>query len=121
MVAEELEHVSSRKLIDRLDQFLGFPQFDPHGDPIPDIKGKMTYPSVITLDEWPVQQAATVCQVRNQSSEILEHLKSKHIQPGTMLEVRKRFSFDQSVEVKVKGTLTTLSQQLAKMIIVKRT
>ena len=64
-LAEELEHVSSKQLIDRLDQYLGFPQFDPHGDPIPDSKGKIKNMSRIALTQLPLHQQAEVCQVTN--------------------------------------------------------
>ena len=50
-VAEDLEHVSSKKLIDKLDEFLGFPRFDPHGDPIPDANGKIETSKQICLTE----------------------------------------------------------------------
>jgi DtxR family Mn-dependent transcriptional regulator len=49
VLAEELEHVSSKKLIDKLDEYLDFPQFDPHGDPIPDSKGKIKARNNVSL------------------------------------------------------------------------
>src|SRR6476661_7468913 len=71
-LAEELEHVSSRQLVDRLDEFLGFPQFDPHGDPIPDSKGRIRNINKIALIDLPLHRQAEVCQVTNQSDEMLE-------------------------------------------------
>ena len=118
-LAEELEHVSSKRLTDRLEEYLGFPQFDPHGDPIPDSKGKIRNIDKIPLDQLPLQQPATDCQVTNQSDEMLELLHHRHISIGTVIEVRKRFSFDQSLEIKVKNHLFTISQQLAKYLFVK--
>jgi DtxR family Mn-dependent transcriptional regulator len=115
-IAEELEHVSSRQLIDRLDEYLGFPQFDPHGDPIPDSKGKIKTVSRIALLQLPLHQPAEVCQVTNQSDEMLELLQHKHIGIGTKLEVKKRFDFDHSLEIKIKGGTITISEQLAKNI-----
>src|SRR5215213_2194652 len=84
-LAEELEHVSSKQLVDRLDQYLGFPQFDPHGDPIPDSKGKLTNRSELPLLQLPFHHPAEVCQVTNQSEEILELLQHKNIGIGTKL------------------------------------
>jgi DtxR family Mn-dependent transcriptional regulator len=55
-MAEELEHLTSTKLIDKLDAFLGFPKFDPHGDPIPDVNGKMTTKKQINLIDLPLLQ-----------------------------------------------------------------
>ena len=115
-LAEELEHVSSRLLIDRLDEFLGFPQFDPHGDPIPDSKGKIRNINKVALIDLPLHRQAEVCQVTNQSDEMLELLKHKQIAIGTKLEVKKHFDFDHTLEIKIKGTTATISEQLAKNI-----
>jgi DtxR family Mn-dependent transcriptional regulator len=116
--AEELEHVSSKQLIDRLDEYLGHPRFDPHGDPIPDSRGKIRNVSKISLLQLPVQQTAEVCQVTNQSGELLELLQHKKIGIGTKLEIKRRFDFDQSLEIKIKSTTLTVSEQLAKNIYV---
>ena len=118
LLAEELEHVSSKQLIDRLDEYLGFPQFDPHGDPIPDNKGKIKSMSKISLFELPFNQPAEVRQVTNQSKEMLEILEHKHIGIGTKLEVKKHFHFDHSIELRIKSTTVTISEQLAKNIFV---
>lgn len=117
-LAEELEHVSSKKLIDRLDEYLGFPATDPHGDPIPDSKGKIAASSRVPLSALPPNKAAQVCQVGNQSAEMLELLRHKNIGIGTKLQVKKHFPFDQSVEVKLNTKTVTISQQLAKNIFV---
>jgi len=118
LLAEELEHVRSKKLIDRLDEYLGFPPFDPHGDPIPDHKGKVRNVKKISLDQLQAQQLAEVCQVTNQSSEMLDLLQHKNINIGTRLEVKKHFDFDQSLELKIKNTTITISGELAKNIFV---
>jgi DtxR family Mn-dependent transcriptional regulator len=118
LLAEELEHVSSKQLIDRLDEYLGFPQFDPHGDPIPDNKGKIKSVDKVSLFELPFHQPAEVRQVTNQSKEMLEILEHKHIGIGTRLEVKKHFHFDHSIELKIKSTTVTISEQLAKNIFV---
>ena len=117
-LAEELEHVSNKKLIDRLDSYLGFPSYDPHGDPIPDSKGKMATRKNLSLPLLPKNKIAVVCQVTNQSQEMLELLKHKNIGIGTKLEVKKFFPFDQSIELKIKAKTVTISEQLAKNIFV---
>ncbi len=117
-VAEELEHVSSKKLIDKLDEYLGFPHFDPHGDPIPDSKGKMKTFNEVPLTELPMNQPAEVRRVANQSSEMLELLQHKNIGIGSRLEAKKNFDFDHSIEIKIKSTTITISEQLAKNILV---
>src|SRR6185369_11437299 len=60
VVAEDLEHVSSKKLIDKLDEYLGFPQFDPHGDPIPDSFGKMKTNQQISVLDMPMNKTVEV-------------------------------------------------------------
>src|SRR5215211_5889620 len=117
-VAEELEHVSSKKLIDKLDEYLDFPQFDPHGDPIPDSKGKIRSYDEVTLTALPLNQPAEVRRVANQSEEMLELLQHKNIGIGTRLEVKKHFDFDRSIEIKIKTSTITISEQLAKNILV---
>lgn len=118
-VAEHLEHVSSKKLIDKLDEFLAFPKFDPHGDPIPDINGKMENSRQLSLSEWPLHKPAVVCQVINQSAGVLDLLQHKRINIGSKVEVKKRFDYDESIEIKIQNRAPiTISGQLAKSIFV---
>lgn len=119
-VAEELEHVSNKKLIDKLDEFLDFPRVDPHGDPIPDASGRIEVYKRTCLTELPLHQSATVSNVKDQSSPILELLEHMKIRIGTKLEVKKRFGFDASMEIKI-GRLPAvlISKQLAENIFVK--
>nr|WP_255724136.1 metal-dependent transcriptional regulator [Terrimonas ginsenosidimutans] len=119
-VAEDLEHVSSKKLIDKLDEFLGFPRYDPHGDPIPDANGKIETGKQVCLPDLPLNTTGIVCYVSDQSSAMLELLSHKKIGIGTKLEVKKKFSFDQSLEIKLRQQLATnISGDLAKNIFVK--
>ena len=119
VIAEELEHVSSKKLIDKLDEYLGFPAFDPHGDPIPDSKGKIAAGKVVPLSEAPLNTALRIARISDQSVEILELLQHKGLSIGSGVEIKKRFDFDQSLQVKIKPNLTdTISEQLAKHILV---
>ena len=113
-MAEELEHISSDELITRLDNFLGNPAFDPHGDPIPDHRGKIRVIKQVTLTEVPVKKTATVSSVKNQSPEMLELLNHFHIALGTKLKLNRRFEFDGSVEIKIdKYPATIISEQVA--------
>jgi DtxR family Mn-dependent transcriptional regulator len=119
-VAEDLEHVSSKKLIDKLDEFLGFPRVDPHGDPIPDQEGRIESSRQVCLLELPLNKPAIVSHVSDQSTEILELLGHKNIGIGTKLEIKKKFDFDGSMEIKTgRLPLFNISQQLAKNIFVK--
>ncbi|GAC1420330.1 MAG: metal-dependent transcriptional regulator [Flavisolibacter sp.] len=119
LIAEELEHISSKKLIDRLEAFLEFPQYDPHGDPIPDKKGKIKNIHKTCLIHLPVNQPAEVMQVTHQTLDMLELLEHKQIAIGSRIEVKRIFEFDQSLELKIKKTTLTLSHLLAKNIYVK--
>jgi DtxR family Mn-dependent transcriptional regulator len=119
-VAEDLEHVSSKKLIDKLDEYLGFPRTDPHGDPIPDSNGKIETNKQVCLLEMPLNKPATVSHVSDQSSGMLELLSHKKIVIGTKLEVKKKFSYDNSLEIKIQQqTPINISEQLAKNIFVR--
>ncbi len=120
VVAEDLEHVSSKKLIDKLDEYLGFPRFDPHGDPIPDANGKIETSKQVCLTELPLNKTAIVCYVSDQSTEMLELLGHKKIGIGTKLEVKRKFSFDNSLEIRIgKQTPINISEQLSKNIFAK--
>lgn len=118
-IAEELEHVSSPELIRKLDNFLNFPQTDPHGDPIPDIHGKLPVIRQLSIAEIGVNKKGIVSSVANQSPEMLDLLKHYHVGIGTVLRVNRRFDFDRSVEIKVlKQPPCVISEQVAKNIFV---
>jgi DtxR family Mn-dependent transcriptional regulator len=120
-VAEELEHVRSSKLVEKLDEYLGFPRFDPHGDPIPDQHGKIHPARQVLLCDWPMGETAEVSGVGDQSQDMLEILRHRQIGIGTRLDIRKKFSFDQSVEIKIRNLPAfTISKQLAEQIWVKK-
>ena len=119
-VAEQLEHVSSKKLIDKLDEYLAFPKFDPHGDPIPDVNGKMETGKQVNLTELQLNKTAKICQIVDQSAELLEHLQEKKINIGSSVIVKKKFSYDDSLEIKLDNKqMTTITGLLAKNIFVK--
>lgn len=119
-IAEQLEHVSSHELIERLDQYLGHPRTDPHGDPIPDPSGHMETAERLCLNDLNLQQSATVTSVGDQSSSLLELLRQKHIGIGTRLTITRRFSYDGSLELQMQHKpATTISEQLARNIFVR--
>ena len=119
-IAEELEHITSPLLIEKLDAFLEHPKFDPHGDPIPDIHGKMASNRQVNLIDLELNTPAEVCAVGSQSTELLELLRHRHIGIGTTLQVKKKFNFDHSLEIKTGNKPAfTISQQLAQTLFVK--
>lgn len=119
-IAEELEHISSKKLVDRLDAYLGYPDTDPHGDPIPDSQGRFLQRRQISLSELPVNKPAQVSAIASQTTEMLELLQHMQIRLGTRLLISKKFPFDNSLEVKIRNRApVTLSAQVAKNVLVK--
>ena len=118
-IAEELEHISSEELVQRLDNFLGNPSFDPHGDPIPDKNGKIPVIKQQSLSEIPFKKNVTVSSVGNQTAQMLDMLKHYNIAIGTQLTILKKFEFDGSLEIKVsKQNACIISEQVAKNVFV---
>ncbi|WP_462220466.1 metal-dependent transcriptional regulator [Ferruginibacter sp.] len=118
-IAEELEHISSSELIEKLQRFLGNPSFDPHGDPIPDSNGKIPKLHQQSVTVLPLNKTAIVSSVSNQSPQMLEMLKHYSIAIGSSIKLLKRFEFDGSLEIKVlKQPACIISEQIAKNIFV---
>jgi DtxR family Mn-dependent transcriptional regulator len=118
-IAEELEHIQHPLLIEKLDEFLGKPAFDPHGDPIPDVNGKMEFRAVSNLNEIAPGKTVKFAGVGDQSSEFQRMLKHKAIKLGDRIRVVERFDFDQSIEIIINETASqSVSFLLAKMILV---
>ena len=120
IVAEELEHVRHKKLIDKLDEFLGYPAFDPHGDPIPNSKGKMQYTIKTNLFDLPLHKPGTISHVSGQSKELLDELAQLQISIGSQIEVKKRSTFDKSLQVKLNNKNVLLTEQIARHLFVNR-
>lgn len=119
-LAEELEHVRSEKLTNRLSEFLGNPQIDPHGDPIPDAQGKMGKLRVHTPLHKARAKRLEVVAVSDKSTALLEFLNAKGIRLGTQLDVIERYEFDNSIELKIRNQPAfTISEQVSKNIMVK--
>ena len=118
-IAEDLEHVSNQELIQKLDSFLNHPQTDPHGDPIPDGDGKMPVIRQLSIADVTEKKKVIVSSVANQSPAMLELLNHYHINIGTELKINHRFSFDESIEIKVgKYAACVISNPVAKNIFV---
>jgi DtxR family Mn-dependent transcriptional regulator len=119
-IAEEMEHITSKKLIDRLDQFLDYPETDPHGDPIPDVQGRIPINHQVSLADLPLNVISIISNISNQSPDLLELLNQKNIRIGTRIEVKKKFSYDQSMEIKLRTQPSfTISGELARNLFVK--
>jgi hypothetical protein len=100
--AEQLEHVVSERLIDRIDEMLGRPEVDPHGDPIPDPQGTVKPQNVQSLMTCPLNTPVTVTRVVDQDRMFLRFIESHNLKPGESIEVEARDAASDSVRVKGK-------------------
>jgi DtxR family Mn-dependent transcriptional regulator len=117
--AEELEHAISDKVLERIDILLGHPEADPHGDPIPTAKGKVSEPRLATLAEAPVGKQLRVARVADQAAEFLQFLDRCGITPGVMLTIDRKEPAADSVVVKPDGgPVVTLGMGAAVKILV---
>lgn len=119
-MAEQLEHIKSDELIERLDHYLGKPQYDPHGDPIPDAKGLLPQPHYKSLSHFKNQTAFLFVGVSDHSIEFLKHLTAIGLKIGDHLKVEETNAYDGSYKIKVnKNTAQFISQKVAENILVK--
>ncbi len=100
-IAEELEHVSSRELIDLLDKYLDHPSTDPHGDPIPDIYGVMPVLQQVSLKKLQLKRKAIISSISDQTPKMMAMMKHYGIMIGASLKVIKAFDFDGSLQIKI--------------------
>jgi len=100
--AEQLEHVVSDRLIDRMDQMLGKPEVDPHGDPIPDAEGVVKPQVAQSLLTCPLNSRVTITRVIDQDKSFLRFIESHHLKPGESIEVEDRDAASDSVRVRGK-------------------
>ncbi|MET0759673.1 MAG: metal-dependent transcriptional regulator [Flavobacterium sp.] len=120
-VAEQLEHIKSEKLINKLDDFLGNPTEDPHGDPIPDANGRIIKIEKQLLSELHENQAGICVGVKDTSSEFLKYLDKQEIALGSKIEIIGKESFDLSLKIKVDNKDLTISNKIASNLFVKLT
>lgn len=118
-IAEQLEHIQSEEMINKLDKFLGFPRFDPHGDPIPDALLHIKATQQTLLTKLQKGDKGKVVGVKDSSSKFLVYLDSLSIHLGTQIEVSEVIEFDGSVIIKLgKNDKVTLSKLAAQNIFV---
>lgn len=115
-VAEQLEHIQSEALVERLDSFLENPKFDPHGDPIPDKKGIIKNTDSQKLIDLSEKKEAIVNLVSDQP-ELLRHLSKIGITLGSKLKVLEKIPFDNSMLLQINGkSIVQISADIAKNI-----
>ncbi len=119
-IAEQLEHIKSDELIKRLDDFLGKPTLDPHGDPIPNEKGKFNEIKSMPLNECKILKEIIFIGVKNHTISFLKYLTSIGLGIGDRFKIESINNFENSYQIKVKkNNLVFLSNDLASNILVK--
>ncbi|HMN88985.1 MAG TPA: metal-dependent transcriptional regulator [Saprospiraceae bacterium] len=98
-IAEQLEHIQAVELVERLDKFLGFPKFDPHGDPIPDAAGNFTFRKQAPLFELVPGDKGVVVGVQDHSVAFLQYLDRLQLVLGAKVQLLERFEYDESVKI----------------------
>lgn len=119
-IAEELEHIKSEKLINRLDNFLGNPSEDPHGDPIPDAQGRIAKIEKLLLSELGENQSGICVGVKDTSSEFLKYLDKQGIALGSEIAFLSKEEFDLSLRIRVNGSELSISNKIASNLFVKK-
>lgn len=118
-IAEQLEHIKSEKLINKLDDFLGNPTEDPHGDPIPNAQGQLPKIDKQLLSDLCEGQKGICVGVKDTSSEFLKYLDKQGIALGSAIEIIGKESFDLSLRIKVDNALLNVSSKIASNLFVK--
>ena len=118
-VAEQLEHIHSEELIVRLEKFLGYPTFDPHGDPIPSASGELSNSQRIILSDLEAGNSCHVVGVKDSSSPFLQYLQQLNIGIGTRIKVIERIAYDGSIKISMKkGEQLSVSKKFADNVLV---
>ncbi len=120
-IAEQLEHIQSKQLTDKLDDFLGNPKFDPHGDPIPDKNG--VYPSLkvsFPLNAIELNTIYTITGVEDGSMDFFQFLKRYEIGLGSEIKVLEKFPFDDSLRIQIDQSEMNISAIVSKKIFVQK-
>lgn len=117
-VAEQLEHINSPRLIEKLDEFLGFPKVDPHGDPIPDHKGKLKIQPQVPIDHLQVGYQGKIAAVKDSDSNLLKYLDKIGARPGVKIKVLGKEEYDDSMEVLIEDHRVFISKEVSQNILV---
>jgi len=121
-IAEELEHISNEKLVDKLDDFLENPRIDPHGDPIPDKNGKIDLEPKIPLSQLSISDKCIVSTVNDEKINFLEYLNKIKIHIGSKIKIIDKIEFDKSLEIEVDNKKSIfISNQVSNNILVTKT
>lgn len=118
-IAEELEHIKSEKMVNKLDEFLGFPAFDPHGDPIPNAKGEIIKMDKLLLSEATLNADYVCVGVKSSSVEFLQYLDKQKISLGSTIRVISKEEFDSSLSIVLNAKTISISNKIAENLFIK--
>ncbi|MFT5860426.1 MAG: DtxR family Mn-dependent transcriptional regulator [Flavobacteriaceae bacterium] len=116
-IAEELEHIHSTKLINKLDEFLEYPKFDPHGDAIPNEDGEILIPFRRTLSEVVIGKSCKIIAVKD-NADFLKYMDQIDLSINDEIQVDNREEFDQLTTIAFKGKTVVVSPKLTDNIFV---
>ncbi len=119
-IAEQMEHIQHEDLDSRLDKFLGFPKYDPHGDPIPQPNGTLAKMSKISLSTIEPGKSCHVVGIKDTNATFLRYLQKLNIGIGTKITIVERIPFDGSVVIAIgRQSQTTVSGKFAENVLVE--
>lgn len=117
-VAEQLEHIQSPLLIEKLDSFLGYPKMDPHGEPIPDNKGRIKVQPQSSLDQLQSGYQGVILAVKDSDPNLLKYLDKIGATPGKKIKIVNREEYDDSLEIEIGKQKVSISKDVSKNILV---
>jgi DtxR family Mn-dependent transcriptional regulator len=118
-IAEQMEHIESDELIEKLNDYLGAPQYDPHGDPIPSKKGVFTNKKMEVLYDMPVGFVGNISGVSEHSATFLKHLEKIGLGLGALVSVEDKNEYDNSFWIRIeKNEPLFISKEVAKNLLV---
>jgi len=119
LIAEQLEHIKSEELIENLDDFLGNPKYDPHGDPIPNKEGKIEKMNQKLLVELKIQQKGIITGVKKGTASLLSYLDKEKIKLGDSIKVLEVLEFDGTFIVEINNRKLTFSEKICQNLLLE--
>jgi len=117
-MAEEMEHISSRELINRLDKFMGYPKHDPHGDPIPDSDGHFNAHELQPVSTSGLNDSGIISGVRDHSAKFLQYLEKQQLTIGKKIKVTEIMEYDQSMILQIEDKAVHISREVAENLLI---
>jgi DtxR family Mn-dependent transcriptional regulator len=117
-MAEEMEHISSKELIDRLDKFMGYPKHDPHGDPIPDSDGHFSNVQLAPVSSLMANASGRISGVSDHSAAFLQYLEKQQLTIGKKIKVMEIIDYDQSRILQAENKEVHISREVAENLLI---